>query len=445
MKGNSFKGGVHPHGHKEISKDMAIERLKAPKMLIIPLSQHIGAPCNPVVEVGDSVCVGQKIGDTDALVSSPIHSSVSGKVVDIRPYNNSSGTKVNSVIIENDFNDTVYEGVKPYGTLESLSQEDLVKISREAGLVGMGGATFPTHMKLKPGGKVIDYVIINAAECEPYLTPDYRAMLEWPEKIIGGLRLLMKALGVETGYIGVEDNKPDAIKILTEHAEKDEHVKVIPLPAKYPQGGEKQLIFAITGRQVPSGKLPSEVGAAVFNTGTCIAFYNAVTTGMPLVERLVSITGHAIKEPKNLLIKIGTLMDYVINEGCGGFTEEPEKVIAGGPMMGVALFTTDVPVAKGTSGILTLTKEQDQNVEDPHCIRCGKCVESCPMGLVPYYMNLYGSALRIKEAEQQNVLDCIECGACAYSCPGKLNLVQTFRVTKLRIQEERRKAAAANK
>lgn len=443
MMKSTFKGGVHPHGFKELTEDKPIERLTPPPVVVIPLSQHIGPPCEPCVAVGDQVYVGQKIGDNSAPVCAPVHSSVSGKVTAIRPYNSLGGAKVNSIIIENDFAQTLCPDLKGHATLDEVSSEEIIIIAREAGLVGMGGATFPTATKLRSGLGKVDYCIINAAECEPYLTADYRLMIEYPEKVIGGLLAFMKVFSLDIGYIGVEDNKPKAIEVLQQAAAKaPKKIEVVTLKAKYPQGGEKQLIYAISGREVPSGKLPAEVGAAVFNLGTCIALDDAIKMGMPCIERVITITGHAVKEAKNLLVKVGTTFEYILNTGCGGLTEDAAKVISGGPMMGIAQFTLDVPATKGTSGILTLTKKQDQSVANPTCIRCGKCIEACPMGLVPVYMNMFGAAQNLAEAEKYNVLDCIECGACTYTCPGRLHLVQTFRVTKLRIMEERRKAAS---
>ena len=444
MKKATFERGVHPHAHKGISKDKPIEKLKAPAVVIIPLSQHVGPPCEATVSVGDRVLVGQKIADNSAPICAPIHASVSGTVKDIGMYNSLGGAKAKAIVIENDFQEERYPELVPHASLSEVSSEEIIDIAREAGLVGMGGATFPTAAKIRSGLGKVEFCIINAAECEPYLTADYRLMMEQSGDVIEGLLALMKAFSLDVGYIGVEDNKPDAIALLTEAAAKaDKKIEVVSLHTKYPQGGEKQLIFAITGREVPSGKLPAEVGAAVFNLGTCISLAQAIKTGMPCVERVVTVTGHAVNEPKNLLIKVGTTFEYILNEGCAGITEATTKVISGGPMMGVAQHTLDVPVTKGTSGILVLTKDQDKTVKTPTCIRCGKCIGACPMGLLPCYMYLYGNKQNLEGAEEYNTMDCIECGACTYVCPGRLHLVQTFRVTKLRITEARR--AAANK
>lgn len=443
---NTFKRGIHPDGHKELTKDLKVEEIKAPEILYIPVSQNIGAPCTPLVKAGDTVFKGQKIGDNDTTpVSAPIHSSVSGKVKAVQMWQHATGAKVNCIVIENDFQETLDPSIAPKGDLENLTSEDIMAIIREAGIVGMGGATFPTAAKIKFGLGAIDTVIINGAECEPYLTCDYRAMMETPEKIIFGLKAVMKALNVTKGVVGVEDNKMDAVELLKKAAEGEANIEIRALKTKYPQGGEKQLIYAVTGREVPSGKLPAEVGCAVFNLGTCCAVADAIQTGMPCIERNVTVTG-LVKQPKNLRVKMGTTFDYLINECCGGLADGADKVLSGGPMMGVAQHSLDVPVTKGTSGITVLSNAECNYVDEPTCIRCGKCVEVCPMGLQPLYMNLFGSHDRLEEADKYNVLDCIECGACAYTCPAKIHLVQQFRVTKQKVQQMRKeKAAAANK
>lgn len=442
MMSNTFKRGIHPGDRKELTKDIPVEAIAAPKTVVIPLSQHIGAPCNPLVKVGDTVYKGQKIGDNDTTpVSAPVHSSVSGKVTAIKPCQNANGGKMNSIVIENDFQETLDPSIKGHGALEDLSPEEIISIIREAGIVGMGGATFPAAAKIKFGLKQVDTVLINGAECEPYLTADYRAMLEMPEKVVFGLKAIMKAFGVNKGYIGVEDNKPDGIAKLTEAAKDEKDIEVMSLMTKYPQGGEKQLIYAITGREVPSGKLPAEVGCAVFNLGTAIAVANAIQEGMPCIERILTVTGE-VNQPKNVMAKVGTSFDYIINECCGGMKDGVDKVISGGPMMGVAQHNLEVPVTKGTSGILLSSSKVCGYVENPTCIRCGKCIEACPMGLLPMYMNLYASHGYIEEADKYNVLDCIECGACTFVCPAKIHLVQEFRVAKGRVQELRKKKQA---
>lgn len=441
---NTFKGGIHPHDDgKGYAKDKAIERLAPPQVVAIPLSQHIGAPCEPCVAVGDEVKMGQKIGDSSAPVSAPVHSSVSGKVTAIAPGVNAVGNKVNCVFIENDFKDTLCEDIKPYGDIEQLTSEEIINVIRASGLVGMGGATFPTETKIRSClQNKIDYVIINAAECEPYLTADFRVMVEQPEKVIYGLKALLKVFGLSKGHIGIEDNKPEAIAAVKAAAQNDPAIEVVSLKTKYPQGGEKQLIYAITGREVPSGKLPATIGAAVFNLGTCWALANAIMTGMPLFERVVSVTGPGIKEPKNLLVKVGTSFEYVI-ENCGGMNDNVIKVISGGPMMGFTQYTLSTPVVKGTSGILLLTDKEEKIEKNPQCIRCGKCVEACPMKLLPSYLNMYISKGRFNDAEDLNVLDCIECGACTFACPARLHITQNCRLAKGTILA-RRRAEAAN-
>ncbi|MGI6030392.1 MAG: electron transport complex subunit RsxC [Eubacteriales bacterium] len=437
---NTFKRGIHPGDHKEITKDLQVEYIKAPQTLIIPLSQNIGAPCNPLVKVGDQVFKGQKIGDNDTTpVSAPVHSPVSGKVTAIQPRPNNNGGMMNSIVIENDYQETLDPSIAPKGKLEDLTPEEIIAAIREAGIVGMGGATFPAAAKIKFGLGAVDTVIVNAAECEPYLTADYRLMLEMPEKAVFGLKAIMKAFGVDKGFIGVEDNKPEGIAKLTEAAKDEPNITVMSLQTKYPQGGEKQLIYAVTGREVPSGKLPAEVGCAVFNLATCAAVSDAIQLGMPCIERIMTVTGE-VNEPKNIMYKFGTTFEYIINECCGGLKDNVDKVISGGPMMGVAQHRLDVPAIKGTNGILCIPN--CDYAEDPQCIRCGKCIEACPMGLLPVYMNLYASHGCIPEADKYNVLDCIECGACTYTCPAKLHLVQEFRVAKGRIQAYRKEQQA---
>ncbi len=438
-KGLTFRGGIHPPHFKKQTEKSPIEEATLPKEVVIPLHQHIGAPCEPTVAVGDKVKVGQKIGDTKAFVSAPVHSSVSGVVTKIDKRNTPGGSKTNSVTIQVDGMQEVSEEVKPKGDLENLQKDDILKIVKEAGLTGMGGAGFPTHVKLSPPeGKKIDIIIINGAECEPYLTSDHRMMLEHPEKVVLGTKAIMKALDVKNGVIGIEKNKPDAVKIMKKAVENEESLTVSELQTKYPQGGEKSLIYAVTKREVPSGGLPMDVGAVVQNIGTVAALADAITTGMPVVQRVVTITGSAVVKPKNLLVKIGTKFQDVI-EQCGGYTEDLGKVINGGPMMGIAQFTDDVPVIKGTSGILVLNKKDSQRPEPSNCIRCGKCVDVCPSGLQPLMISKNSLLRRFDDAEAYNAMDCIECGSCSFVCPSKRPLVDAIRVAKQEITAKRKK------
>ncbi|EOC99838.1 electron transport complex subunit RsxC [Caldisalinibacter kiritimatiensis] len=440
LKNLTFKGGIHPPHYKKATEGVPIERAKAPETVVIPMQQHIGAPCEPVVKVGDKVKVGQKIGEPKAFVSAPIHSSVSGVVKKITSMNTPTGSKVTCVVIESDGNNEVHETVKPKGDLDSLSGKEIVEVVKEAGITGMGGAGFPTHVKLSPpSDKKIDTVILNGAECEPYLTADHRLMLEQPEKVVFGLKAIMKAVGVEKGYIGIENNKPDAVEAMEKVVANEPNIEVASLVTKYPQGDEKRLINAVTGREVPSGGLPMDVGVVVNNVGTAAAIADAIQTGMPLIERIVTITGSAIKEPKNLIVKIGTSFKEVI-EQCEGYKGQLGKIVSGGPMMGIAQFTDEVPVIKGTSGILVLN-EKEAKVPDPQpCIRCGKCVDICPVNLQPLFLSQFSLRKMYDEADKYHILDCIECGSCSFVCPSKRPLVEAIRVGKREVIAKRKKA-----
>lgn len=440
MKTRTFLGGVHPFYGKEATKGKTPVRAEVPKQVVIPLHQHIGAPCEPLVAKGDEVKLGQKIGDTNAFVSAPVHSSVSGKVLDIKEMPHPNGGVVLSAIIENDGQDTLHEDIKPKGKLEDLTPDELRKIMRESGLVGMGGAAFPTHVKYAPPkDKKIEYIILNGAECEPYLTADHQVMLTQSENIVYGLKAMMKTVGVNKAIIGIEDNKPDAIEKMREAIKGEDGISIVELDEKYPQGAEKQLIKACIDREVPPGGLPMDVGVIVNNTGTAAALAQAIKTGMPLIERVVTVTGSGIAEPKNLIIRVGTIYDDVIAQ-CGGFKGEIGKVIMGGPMMGLAQMTTEVPVTKGTSGILILTKEDTPVYEELPCVKCAKCVDACPVYLLPLFISLYGRKDKIDKAEELNALDCIECGSCSFICPSRRNLLQGIRYAKNEIWARRKKA-----
>ncbi|EHL16406.1 hypothetical protein HMPREF9629_01246 [Peptoanaerobacter stomatis] len=440
MQLTTFRGGIHPKHNKSTTEHSAIEYLDAPDKVYIPLIQNIGAPCSSLVKKNDIVKVGQKIGEPLGFVSAPIHSSVSGKVIDVKKILVNTGEKADCVIIENDKEYTIHEDIKPYGTIEELSKERLLEIVKEIGLVGMGGATFPTHVKLNPPkDKVVDAIILNGAECEPYLTADHRLMLEQTKDVVDGLRAILKITSVENGYIGIEDNKPDCIEAIKKEVEKYPNIKVVTLKTKYPQGAEKQLINVCTGREVPSGGLPADAGAIVDNVATAAQIAKSLRTGLPLIERICTVTGGAIANPKNVMFKIGTLYSDIV-EMTGGFKEDPAKVISGGPMMGVALANINVPANKGTSGILCFTQKEAEIGETQNCIRCAKCVGVCPAGLEPIYISAHTLKDNFEKAEEYRALDCIECGSCSFICPSKRPLLQSIRVAKREIMAMRRKA-----
>ena len=434
----SFFGGVHPKENKWYACDKETQVFPEPDILVIPMSQHIGAPCKPLVKKGDLVTVGQKIGDNQGLCV-PVHASVSGKVkaVEAKPHTN--GSTVMSVVIENDHLGTLCEDIKPrtQEEVDALSKEDIIGIVREAGIVGMGGATFPTHVKLN--GQGVDTVIVNAGECEPFITSDDRLCREEPAKVISGLKIVMKVFGLKEGHIGIEDNKPEAVKALNACLCKEDGITVDVLPAKYPQGAEKQLIYAVTGREVPSGGLPAAVGCAVFNAATVKAIHDAVYEGMPLIRRIVTVSGDVLMDPKNLLVPIGTSFDALI-EACG-YKENPYKVLSGGPMMGAAQYDLSVPTIKGVNAITVLGESNKYDVKDSRCLRCGKCIDACPMKLMPVLMYKAMQSNDIQEMKDNNIMDCIECGSCAYTCPASVPLVLGFRVAKQLIRNDAAKAA----
>ncbi|MBE6685927.1 MAG: electron transport complex subunit RsxC [Ruminococcaceae bacterium] len=438
----TFRGGAHVPEHKNTAS-IKIRTMPAPKMLSIPLSQHIGAPCTPTIKVGDTVDKYQVIGDFEKGLGCPVHSSVSGKVVSMEEIRNPMGNVVTHIVIENDGEERVFPGIKPYEkSFDEITADDLIDITKRAGISGMGGATFPTHAKISSALGKVDRLIINCAECEPYITANHRLMLEFPDDIIGGVKILLKVFGLRDGDIAIEDNKPDAIKLFREKTAESDIINVKVMKTKYPQGDERQLIYALTGRQIPSGKLPADVGCVVFNAETCAAIYRAFAQGIPLTSRIVTIDGDCIKEPCSVLCKIGTPISHIV-EHLGGFAKEPHTVVNGGPMMGAALWDINAPVTKGTSAILVFSKDvYPEFHEEYSCIRCGRCVNSCQMGLMPNYIAMFAGKRDYSLCEKYDVLSCVECGACTYVCPGNVPITQLNRVAKAKIIEKRRNEAA---
>ena len=437
----SFFGGVHPKENKFYTCDNPIQEFPAPELLVISMSQHIGAPCKPLVKKGDYVTMGQKIGDNQGLCV-PVHASVSGKVKSVEPRAHTSGTTTMSVVIENDHLQTLCEDIRPrtQEEVDALTPEELMGIIREGGIVGMGGATFPTHVKLSSGLGKVDTIIVNAGECEPYITADDRLCREMPEELISGLKIIMKILGLNTAHIGIEDNKPEAAKALQAHLTDGDGISVDVLPAKYPQGAEKQMIYAVTGREVPSGGLPAAVGCAVFNAATCKAIHDCVYNGMPLIRRVVTVSGDIVMEPKNLMVPIGTCVNDLME--AVGHSENPYKVLSGGPMMGTSMYDLSAPTIKGVNAVTILGKRNKYAVDEPQCLRCGKCIDACPMKLAPVLMYKALQSNDPEDMKSVHMMDCIECGSCAYTCPASVPLVLGFRVAKQMIRNDAAKQAA---
>jgi|UniRef100_A0A7V5Y074 electron transport complex protein RnfC len=431
----SFKGGIFPKENKFFTENCPIEILPLPKIVYLPLSQHTGKEAKPIKKVGDYVKTGELIGSADGKISCNIHSSVSGIIKDLKELSHPLlGKRVLTYIIESDGKDLWEENISKEEKEKDFNSEEIIEKVFSCGIVGLGGATFPTHVKLQPP-KEIDTLIINGCECEPYLTNDYRLMVEKPKEIIKGALLLRKALAKNGKNIrlifGIEDNKKKAIEIFNAY-KKEYNFEVFALKTKYPQGAEKQLIYALLKREVPSGGLPFDVGCLVHNVGTAYATYEACYFNKPLFERVVTVSGNGIKEKKNLLVRIGTPLKDIVDY-CGGFNGEIKKIIFGGPLMGIAVYSLEMPILKGTTGVLFFNEKEVTIEKERDCIRCGRCVASCPMGLLPAELHKFIKKKEFSKAKEYSVLDCIECGSCAYVCPSKIKLVQYFKYAKQEI------------
>ena len=441
-----FRGGVHPDYMK--APDEPVIVVTPPPQVIIPMAQHIGAPCQPIVAVGDYVKMGQKVGDNPAPVSAPVHSPVSGKVVAIEPRPHPLGDMIMAVVIENDYQDTPCTDLAPLTEEELKNPEAILNRLREAGIVGMGGAMFPTAFKIKGGLGKVDTLIINGAECEPYLNGDHWTMRLHPEELLKGIELARIASGLDKAYYGIEKNKMDAIELLNSKNPAQYGVEIVPKEVKYPQGAEKMQIKAITNREVKPGGLPAGVGCNVVSTQTAYAIYKACYLGIPCYERILTVGGSAVNKPYNLQCRIGTPFRYIV-EQCGGFVKTPKKIVLGGPMMGLIATNLDAVNIKGTAGILFFTEEEDRTVENPTCIRCGKCITVCPMGLEPVYMYMYFKKGDFENMQKYHILDCFECGSCSFNCPGRMPLTHSFKTAKLlfaaKAAEEKARAEAAAK
>ncbi|MDE5746214.1 MAG: electron transport complex subunit RsxC [Acetatifactor sp.] len=437
MRKLTFQGGIHPYDGKDLSKDKPIVSVLPKGELVYPVSQHIGAPATPIVKKGDRVLVGQKIAEQTGFVSAPVYATVSGKVKAVEPRRVVTGDSVMSIVVEND-NQYEEMPMQPPGPLESLSREQIIDCIKEAGIVGMGGAGFPTYVKLSPKEpEKIEYCIANCAECEPYLTSDYRRMLEEPEKLLGGMKIILQLFPNARGILAVEDNKPDCIRLLQERVRGEERISVRVLQTKYPQGAERTLIYAVTGRQINSSMLPADVGCVVNNVDTVVAVYRAVAEGRPLMERIITVTGDAIENPQNYRVRIG--MNYrELLEEAGGFRGKPEKIVCGGPMMGFAMFDLDVPTTKTSTALLCLSHDEVSAMEPGPCINCGRCVEVCPGRVVPSRLADYAEHFDEDAFVKNNGMECCECGCCSYVCPARRPLTQAIKSMR-KIQLAKRK------
>lgn len=436
----TFINATHIEEFKNTRK-YQIERMPAPPKVIIPMQQHIGIPCEPLVKVGDIVDKGQKIGDVNAGLGCPVHASVSGTVSAIIDVTIPNGKIVKGIVIDNDYEDRLSPEINPFNKkLNDATFEEIVSIIREAGIVGMGGAMFPSYAKVTSAVGKVDNLFINCAECEPFITANHRLLLENPAAVINGIKILLKALGLRQAVIAIEDNKLDAVNKLEDLIQDSELIKVKVLKTRYPQGDEKQIIYALTGKEVPVGKLPIDIGCVVFNPETCSAIFNAFLNGMPLLERIVTVDGDSVKTPKNVLVPIGTSYKDLF-EFCGGFKKQPAKIINGGPMMGIAQWDMETAVNKGTTAILAFSKKAIREYEQkPVCIRCGKCVGVCPARLMPLYLALYTMIDKIDVCKSYDIFSCVECGLCSYVCPGKLPILQYIRTAKVKLCDDIAKA-----
>lgn len=434
----TFVGGVHPYDGKDISKDKPIIEYLPKGEMVYLLAQHIGAPAKPIVKKGDYVLVGQKIAEADGYVSAHVHATVSGTVKAIEPRPSVSGAQVMSIVIDNDgeYKEVIFQQPKP---VEILLKEEILKLVQDAGVVGMGGAGFPTHVKLAPKSPDdIDFVVINCAECEPYLTSDYRRMIEEPEKLVEGLRIILRLFDNARGILAVEDNKKDCIQILRKLTSKDERIAVAPLHTKYPQGSERHLLYAVTGRAINSSMLPSDAGCIVNNVDTAVAIYHAVKEGKPVMHRIVTVTGDCIENPRNLMVRIGTSYSELIAEA-GGTNKEPVKIVSGGPMMGTALYDINVPVTKASSALLCFSKDEVSTAKQTACINCGRCVEVCPGRVIPSRLAVLADRGEKEAFQKLNGLECCECGCCSYICPAKRHLTQSIKSMRRMILADKKK------
>jgi electron transport complex protein RnfC len=436
MRAKTFRGGVHLHYCKEATASKAIVEMAEPEKVVLPVQQHLGAPAEVCVAVGDTVKIGDIVATAKGFVSTPVHASIAGKVTEIKSHLHPGGKNVTSVVIANDH--SAARNLMPVKPLDQYTAAELKDLMQRIGLVGMGGAGFPTHVKYSPPeGKALQMVILNGAECEPYLTCDHRLMVEAPSRVILGLRAMMQAAGVKEGYIGVEVNKPDAIAALTREAAADGRIKVIPLEVKYPQGEEKMLIHSVTGKVVPAGGLPADVGVVVNNIATAVALAEAIAVGQPLVSRVVTVTG-AVNNPQNLQVRLGTLVQELV-EFCGGFSGTPGRVILGGPMTGPAQYRLDIPVIKNTSGVLVQERGAIKLLNNTACVRCGRCVDVCPYHLMPCFVLNAIEADDPAQAQAYGIMDCRECGSCTFVCPAGRPLVQNIKNAKAKIMAARKK------